>query len=84
MINKKKEKIYCIFMQCQSEKQDFQVYPGKLGKYIYENISKEAWKKWTIRQTIIINEKKLNMLNLTDRNLLEEEMKRFLFKKRDD
>ncbi len=31
------------------------------------------------KQTMLINEKKLNMMNVDDRKLLEQEMVRFLF-----
>lgn len=73
--------IYCIFLKQYSEGLDFQCYPGQLGIMIYEKISKKAWEKWKIQQTILINENKLNMLNESDRIILEAKMKRFLFKK---
>ncbi len=71
--------IYCTFLKRKAEGQDFQSYPGKLGKRIYDNISKEAWAQWQIRQTILINEKKLSMINIADRKLLKQEMIDFLF-----
>lgn len=73
--------IYCLFLKKYAEGLDFQCYPGKLGKIIYENISKEAWKQWKNQQTILINENKLNMLNQSDQAILEKEMKYFLLKK---
>lgn len=73
--------IYCLFLKKNTEGLDFQCYPGKLGKIIYENISKKAWEQWKEKQTILINEKKLNMLNKSDQTILETEMKRFLLKK---
>ncbi|CUX96184.1 putative Fe(2+)-trafficking protein [Candidatus Gullanella endobia] len=74
-----KRNIFCTFLKCEAEGQDFQFYPGELGKHIYENISKEAWSKWQAKQTIIINEKKLSMMNATDCKLLEKEMINFFF-----
>ncbi|MGP1929721.1 MAG: oxidative damage protection protein, partial [Arsenophonus sp. ER-BJ3-MAG3] len=59
---------------------DFQVYPGELGKRIFNQISKEAWRQWIRKQTMLINEKKLSTMNYQDRKLLEEEMVKFLFK----
>ena len=35
--------IFCTFLQRDAEGQDFQLYPGDLGKRIYNEISKEAW-----------------------------------------
>ncbi|QCI22378.1 oxidative damage protection protein [Buchnera aphidicola] len=72
--------IFCTFLQKNSEAQDYQSYPGELGKKIYNQISQEAWKKWMIQQTMLINEKKLNMYNINHRKIIEKEMKLFLFK----
>ncbi|XBC39711.1 MAG: oxidative damage protection protein [Buchnera aphidicola (Chaetogeoica yunlongensis)] len=75
-----KKKIFCSYFQKYKTKLEFPPYPGKLGKKIYHEISKKAWEKWILQQTIIINEKKLNMLNINDRQILETYMKNFLFK----
>ena len=55
--------IFCTFLQREAEGQDFQLYPGELGKRIYNEISKEAWAQWQHKQTMLINEKKLNMMS---------------------
>lgn len=62
---------------------DFQLYPGDLGKRIYNEISKEAWAQWQHKQTMLINEQKLNMMNVEHRKLLEQEMIQFLFEGKD-
>ncbi|WWP00816.1 MAG: oxidative damage protection protein [Candidatus Dasytiphilus stammeri] len=72
--------IFCKFLQREAEGQEYQIYPGKLGIMIYHHISKEAWSQWLTKQTIIINENNLNMLNREDRKLLEDQMIQFLFK----
>ncbi|EPE37254.1 Fe(2+)-trafficking protein [Candidatus Photodesmus katoptron] len=72
--------IYCIRLKKNAEGMDFQLYPGELGKRIFENISKEAWSLWKNKQTMIINEKQLNTMNLKHLKLLESEMVDFLFK----
>ncbi|SNC58835.1 oxidative damage protection protein [Sodalis endosymbiont of Henestaris halophilus] len=73
------KEIFCNFLQSKAEGQDYQIYPGKLGKIIYDTISKEAWSQWQTKQTMLINEKKLSMINVADRKLLEQEMITFLF-----
>lgn len=70
---------FLYFLQREAEGQDFQLYPGELGKRIYNEISKEAWAQWQHKQTMLINEKKLNMMNAEHRKLLEQEMVNFLF-----
>ncbi len=75
--------IFCTFLQRDAEGQDFQLYPGEVGKRIYNEISKEAWAEWMKKQTMLINEKKMNMMNVDDRKVLEAEMIKFLFEGHD-
>ncbi|HHJ0104131.1 TPA: oxidative damage protection protein [Yersinia enterocolitica] len=75
--------IFCTFLKKEAEGQDFQLYPGEIGKRIYNEISKEAWSQWVTKQTMLINEKKLSMMNVEDRKLLEQEMVNFLFEGQD-
>ncbi|CAL4324616.1 Probable Fe(2+)-trafficking protein [Buchnera aphidicola (Periphyllus testudinaceus)] len=77
-----KKKIYCNFFKKKMNGLNYQVYPGKLGKKIYNNISKKAWKKWIKKQTILINEKKLSMLKISDQKIIKKKMKKFLFQKK--
>lgn len=71
--------IYCTFLKKRAKKQAIQIYPGKLGKRIFEEISQIAWIQWQTRQTMLINDKKLSMNNFIDRKILEQEMINFLF-----
>ncbi|MEZ8647328.1 oxidative damage protection protein [Vibrio splendidus] len=75
--------VFCARLQKDAEGLDFQLYPGDLGKRIFDNISKEAWGQWQSKQTMLINEKKLNMMDPEDRKLLETEMVNFLFEGKD-
>jgi len=71
--------IFCTYLQREAEGQDFQLYPGELGKRIYNDISKEAWALWQAKQTMLINERKMSMMNPEHRKELENEMVNFLF-----
>lgn len=75
--------VYCQFLKKEAPGLDFQFYPGELGKKVFDNISKEAWGQWQTKQVMLINEKKLNMMNLEHRKLLEEQMVAFLFEGQD-
>ena len=44
---------------------------------IYEHISQQAWADWQKHQTMLINEKRLNMMNAEDRKFLQGEMDKF-------
>lgn len=71
--------VYCQRLEKDAEGLDFQLYPGELGKRIYDNISKEAWAEWQKKQTMLINENKLNMMEPNARKFLEEQMVAYLF-----
>lgn len=71
--------LYCQYLKKEAEGLDFQLYPGELGERIFNNISKEAWAEWQKKQTMLINEKRLNMMDTEARAYLEKEMEAFLF-----
>ena len=71
--------VFCARLKKEGEGLDFQLYPGELGKRIFDNISKEAQAQWQQKQTMLINEKKLNMMDPEHRKQLETEMVNFLF-----
>ena len=53
-------------------------YPGPKGQQIYETVSQKAWSEWQTHQTMLINEKHLNLANSTDRKYLQQQMDLFL------
>lgn len=54
-------------------------YPGEFGIRVYQEISVEAWQMWVGHQTMLINEYRLNPVDVKARKFLEEEMEKFLF-----
>ena len=71
--------VHCQHLDKEAEGLDFQLYPGELGKRIFDNISKQAWGEWQTKQTMLINENKLNMMQPEARKFLEEKMVAYLF-----
>ena len=53
-------------------------YPGPKGEDIFNNVSQQAWEEWQAQQTMLINEKHLNMSEASARKFLQEEMEKFL------
>ena len=53
-------------------------YPGPKGEELFNNVSKKAWDEWQAHQTMLINERRLNMMNVEDRRFLQAEMDKFL------
>ncbi len=75
--------IFCTYLQKKAEGLPFEIIPGDIGKRIYDNISQEAWDEWQKKQTMFINEHKLNLLNHDDRQKIQTAMVGYLFEGRD-
>lgn len=75
--------VFCQYLKQDSEGLDFQLYPGELGKKIFDNIGKEAWTLWQKKQVMLINENRLNMMEPDHRAYLEKQMQAFLFEGKD-
>jgi len=71
--------VFCQHLKKEGPGLDFQLYPGEVGKRIFDNICQEAWGNWQKKQTMLINEKKMNMMNPDDRAFLETAMIAYLF-----
>lgn len=71
--------VFCVKLQKEAEGLLRPPFPGKLGEKIYQHISAEAWKLWQARQTILINENRLNMAEPSAREFIQKEMNKFLF-----
>ena len=70
--------VQCIKLGKEAPGMKFAPLPNELGKRIFDNVSQEAWDAWTRHQTMLINERRLNMMNVEDRKFLQGEMDKFL------
>ncbi len=70
--------VFCKKHQKELEGLDSAPYPGPKGQEIFEHVSKIAWQEWQQHQTMLINEKHLNMMDAESRKYLQEEMDKFL------
>lgn len=52
--------------------------PGAVGQELFDNVSGKAWKEWQAQQTMLINEKHLNLMDPNARAFLKEQMEKFL------
>jgi|TARA_B110000908_G_C10255179_1_gene454887 Fe-S cluster biosynthesis and repair protein YggX len=69
--------VFCKKKGIELKGLDNQPFPGPKGLEIFENISKDAWGEWLEHQTRLINEKHLNMMDLTARTYLNEQRDKF-------
>ena len=71
--------VKCVKLGVEAEGLDTPPFPGAKGQYIFENVSKQAWKEWLAMQTIIINERRLAAFDPVAKKILEAEREKFLF-----
>ena len=71
--------VHCVKLKKEAEGLEFPPYPGELGKRVFENVSKEAWRAWLGHQTMLINEYRITPIDPKARKFLETEMEKFFF-----
>jgi len=70
--------VFCKKYQKEMEALETPPFPGPAGEELFNNTSKQAWQEWLSHQTMLINEKQLNMMDLTARTYLSEQRDKFL------
>ena len=71
--------VMCVKLKREAEGLDFPPYPGPMGKRLYEQVSKEAWKQWLETQKMLVNENRLNLADKKARDYLLEQMEKHFF-----
>ena len=70
--------VFCRKYQAQLPAMARPPYPGPKGQELFANVSQQAWEEWLSHQTMLINEKHLNMMDPESRTYLQGEMEKFL------
>lgn len=71
--------VNCLILKKEAPGLEQVPHPGDLGIRIYENISEEGWRQWLDRLTIIMNEMRLSTADPQTLEVIEQNMKGFLF-----
>jgi Fe-S cluster biosynthesis and repair protein YggX len=71
--------VKCVKLGREAEGMDFPPFPGALGKRIFDNVSKEAWKGWLEQQKMLVNENRLSLADPAARKYLMEQTERYFF-----
>lgn len=71
--------VKCIKLGKEAEGLDYPPVPGELGKRIWLNVSKEAWKNWQQLQTMMVNEYQLNLADASVRKHLLGQCEKYFF-----
>ncbi|SBS26944.1 putative Fe(2+)-trafficking protein [Marinomonas spartinae] len=69
--------VFCKKYQKEMEALDRAPLPGARGQDILSTISKQAWQEWQVLQTMMINEKQLNLMKPDARKYIMEQMDKF-------
>jgi len=71
--------VKCVKLDREAEGLDFLPFPGELGKRVFENVSKEAWKGWLEQQKMLVNENRLSLADPKARKYLLEQTEKYFF-----
>ena len=69
--------VFCRKLKQELPGLDLPPFPGPKGQEIFDNVSKQAWGEWMTHQTTLINEMRLNMMDLTARTYLSEQREKY-------
>ncbi len=70
--------VFCRRLQQEMPGLDTPPFPGPKGQEVFETVSAQAWEEWQNLQTMLINEKHLNMMDKAARKYLNQQRDRFL------
>ncbi|MEY2973281.1 MAG: oxidative damage protection protein [Gammaproteobacteria bacterium] len=71
------ETVFCRKFKQDLPKMKIPPMPGSKGLDLMSTISQQAWDEWKSKQTMLINEKHLDLSSIDDRSYLEEQMEKF-------
>ena len=70
--------VFCRRLQQDLPGLEAPPFPGPKGQEVYETVSAQAWNEWQDLQTMLINEKHLNMMDKEARRYLNDQRDKFL------
>jgi Fe-S cluster biosynthesis and repair protein YggX len=71
--------VHCVKFDKDLPGLDRPPWKGELGKRVYENVSKDAWKLWVEYSKMVMNEYRLNPLDPNSQKIMGEQMEQFFF-----
>ena len=70
-------KVFCQKYQAELEGLERAPFPGPKGEWVFEHVSRQAWQEWLKHQTMLINEKRLSLIDPATRVFLDEQREKF-------
>lgn len=70
--------VHCRKYQRELEGLEAPPMPGPKGQELFETVSRQAWAEWQALQTMLINERRLDLRDPEARAYLAEQREKFL------
>ena len=70
-------KVFCQKYQAELDGLECPPFPGPKGEWVFEHVSRQAWQEWLKHQTLLINEKRLSLIDPATRVFLDEQREKF-------
>jgi Fe-S cluster biosynthesis and repair protein YggX len=71
--------VHCVKLGTEAEGLDKPPFKGELGKRVFDNVSKQAWKMWLEHSKMLINEYRLDLVTETAQRIWMTELEKYFF-----
>lgn len=71
--------VKCVKFQRELPGLDEPPFANDLGRRIYENVSKDAWRLWLEHLKMIVNEYRLNLVDREAQRIVQQQMEEYFF-----
>ncbi|NUM80343.1 oxidative damage protection protein [bacterium] len=71
--------VQCVKLKQELPGLDRPPIPGELGKRVFENVSKQAWKMFEDHFKMVMNEYRLNLMDPRTDEIFKQQVMEFLF-----
>ncbi|WP_437721789.1 oxidative damage protection protein [Sorangium sp. So ce861] len=71
--------VHCVKLGREAEGLEKPPLKGELGKRIYDNVSKEAWRMWLEHSKMLINEYRLDLISEAGQRIWMTELDKYFF-----
>lgn len=71
--------VQCVKLGREAEGLDKPPLKGEVGKRIFENVSKEAWKMWLEHSKMLINEYRIDLMSEAGQRVWMTELDKYFF-----
>lgn len=71
--------VQCVKLGREAEGLEKQPIKGDLGKRVFDNVSKDAWKMWLEHSKMLINEYRLDLMSEAGQRIWMSELEKYFF-----